>query len=45
LAVLFVALATFSKASIELSLVRLNDKELTERVKEAYVKMSAGQKA
>jgi hypothetical protein len=45
LAVLLVALATFSKASIELALVRLNDKELTERVKEAYVKMSAGQKA
>ena len=39
------ALATFSKPTIELSLAHLNDKELSDRVKEAYVKMSAGQKA
>jgi hypothetical protein len=43
LAVMMMALATFSKASIELALVRLNDKVLEERVKEAYVKMGTGQ--
>jgi hypothetical protein len=45
LAVMMMALATFSKPTIELALAHLNDKELSVRVKEAYVKMSAGQKA
>jgi hypothetical protein len=45
LAVMMMALATFSKPTIELALAHLNDKELSDRVKEAYVKMSAGQKS
>jgi hypothetical protein len=44
LAVLTMALATFSEQSIKLALVRLKDNELSDKVKEAYLKMKAGQR-